>query len=129
MPTQFPSLDYVETLQTQLNESDEFAAVSKWSDVKVLLCLGGERYWLKLYGGKVIDVMEYLPLTNPLGWDYRIAADLETWEELRQSGAAGRSNAGAAFLNTGRIEVDGNMLHANRMIESTYLLLDAIRDL
>ena len=78
---EFPSLAFVESLQRTLNDSERFAVVSEWSDVKVLLCLGEERYWLKLYGGKVIDVMQYFPMANPLGWDYSIAATVATWKE------------------------------------------------
>ena len=124
---EFPSLGFVTAVCEELNRSPRFATVTKWSDVKVLLGIGSQRYWLKLYGGKVIDTMEYLPLTNPLGWDYMIVGELDAWEALRASGPG--SNAGAALLNQGRIAVDGNMLEANRMFESTLLLLDAIRDL
>lgn len=124
---EFPSLEFVNALRETLNRDAGFFSASKWSDVKVLLGLGDQRYWLKLYGGKIIDSMEYRPLANPLGWDYAIAGELETWEELRRSGEG--SNAGAALLNSGRIAVDGNMLHANRMFESTLLILNAIRDL
>jgi len=42
-----PSLAFVESLQRTLNDSERFAVVSEWSDVKVLLCLGEERYWRK----------------------------------------------------------------------------------
>jgi hypothetical protein len=124
---EFPSLDFVEALRKALNNNDEFFTASKWSDVKVLLCFGEQRYWLKLYGGKVIDSMEYLPLANPLGWDYMIGGALDAWEELRASGDG--SKAGAALLNCGRITVDGDMLQANRMYESTNIILNMVRDL
>jgi hypothetical protein len=118
----FPSLEFVKALQTKLNADSAFFTASKWSDVKVLLCFGNKRYWLKLYGGKVIDVMEYLP--NPLGWDYMITASIENWEALREK----RKPVGE-LINYGHIVIDGNVIQANRMYESSYIILETIRDL
>ena len=70
---EFPSLEFVQALQERMNGDATFHTASRWSDVKVLLCLGDQRYWLKLYGGKIIDVMDYFPMANPLGWDYMIS--------------------------------------------------------
>ena len=120
----FPSLEYMQLLQATLNDSDRFAVVSKWSDVKVLLCFGDQRYWMKLYGGKVIDMMEYFPMANPLGWDYTIGSSVENWNALRQG-----SRPLGRLLDTGDITVDGDLLQANRMYESTHVMLSTIRDL
>lgn len=120
----FPSDEFLERLVATLNGDAAFAAASRWSDVKVLLRFGDEGYWLKLYGGKVIDHMRYFPMANPLGWDYSISAPLETWQALRE----GRRALGH-LLDRGEIAVDGNLLQANRMYESTHLLLSAVRDL
>ncbi len=120
----FPSLEFVHALRDGLNSSVEFATASRWSDVKVLLCFGEQRYWMKLYGGQVIDVMEYFPMANPLGWDYMIGAPLDTWNGLRDG-----KKALGHLLDTGAISVDGNLLQANRLYESTHLTLLAIRDL
>jgi len=120
----FPSSEFLEHLVATLNGDAAFDAASRWSDVKVLLRFGDEGYWLKLYGGKVIDHMRYFPMANPLGWDYAIGAPLETWQALRE----GRRALGH-LLDRGEITVDGNLLQANRMYESTHLLLSAVRDL
>jgi len=79
----FPSLEFVQALQERMNGDAAFHTASRWSDVKVLLCFGDQRYWLKLYGGKIIDAMDYFPMANPLGWDYMISAPLEIWRALR----------------------------------------------
>ncbi len=71
---EFPSLSFVQSLIEKLNHDPAFNAASRWSDVKVLLRFGESSSWLKLYGGKVIDHMEYYPMANPLGWDYAISA-------------------------------------------------------
>ena len=120
----FPSLEFVQALQEALNRDAAFNAASRWSDVKVLLVFGDQRYWMKLYGGKVIDVMEYFPMANPLGWDYMIGAPLDTWRALGDG-----SRAQGHLLDTGAISVDGDLLQANRMYESTHLTLVAIRAL
>jgi hypothetical protein len=120
----FPSLEFVEALQAALNENPAFAKASEWSDVKVLLCLGDERYWLKLYGGKVIDVMAYYPMANPLGWDYMISAPLETWRRLGDG-----SEAQGHLLDSGAISIDGNLIQANRLYEATHQMLLAFRQL
>jgi hypothetical protein len=120
----FPSLEFVQALVEHLNASPTFNAASRWSDVKLMLAFGDEQYWLKLYGCKVIDHMAYYPMANPLGWDYAISAPLATWQALRDG-----SRALGHLLDTGAIRVDGDLLQANRMYESTHLLLSALRDL
>jgi len=120
----FPSLEFVRALQERMNGDAAFDVASRWSDVKVLLCFGNQRYWLKLYGGKILDVMDYFPMANPLGWDYMISAPMEIWYALRDgSGALGH------LLDKGDIMIDGNLLQANRLYESTHLMLSNIRDM
>lgn len=120
----FPSQEFVARLVTALNGDAAFNTASRWSDVKVLLRFGDEGYWLKLYGGKVIDHMPYFPMANPLGWDYVISAPMATWQHLRAG-----SRALGHLLDRGEISVDGNLLEANRMYESTHLMLSRVRDL
>ncbi|MGR8948494.1 MAG: hypothetical protein ACU84Q_10630 [Gammaproteobacteria bacterium] len=120
----FPSLEFIESLIDTLNHNEHFERASRWSDVKVLFAFGDQKYWLKLYGGKVIDHMEYYPMANPLGWDYSISGSLETWQALRDG-----SLAAGYLLDTGRISVDGNLMQANRLYESTHLMIATICDL
>jgi hypothetical protein len=68
--------------------------------------------------------MVYWPMANPLGWDYMISAPMEMWQALRNG-----SRALGHLLDTGDISVDGDLLQANRLYESTHLTLSAIRDL
>ena len=79
---QFPGTAFLHALIARLNADEAFATASRWSDVKVVLAFGDERWWLKLYGGKVIDSMPWFPMANPLGWDYQITAPLATWQAL-----------------------------------------------
>ena len=121
---EFPSLDFIEALRDRLNANNKFSLVSKWSDVKILLCFEKKSYWLKLYGGKVIDCMEYFPFANPLGWDYKIEGTMENWLALKK----GDRHVGH-FLDTGDIFIDGDLLQANRLYESNQMILSVIRDL
>ena len=120
----FPSMEFVERLVTTLNDDVAFNTASRWSDVKVLLRFGDEGYWLKLYGGRVIDYMHYFPMANPLGWDYSISAPLATWQSLREG-----TRVLGHLLDRGEIAVDGNLLQANRLYESTQRMLGIVRDL
>ena len=120
----FPSLEFVESLISTLNQDKNFEHASRWSDVKVLLRFGEQQYWLKLYGGKVIDHMAYYPMANPLGWDYSISATVDTWQSLRD-----KSQAGGYLLDSGKISVDGNLMQANRLYESTHIIVSTIRDM
>jgi len=121
---QFPSPEFVERLVTALNGNAAFNTASRWSDVKVLLRFGEQGYWLKLYGGRIIDHMAYFPMANPLGWDYAISASLATWQQLRDG-----SRALGHLMDRGEIAIDGNLLQANRLYESTHLMLSSVRDL
>ena len=121
---EFPSLVFARALERELNASQHFADASAWSDVKVLLRFGDQQYWMKLYRGKVIDLMEYYPMSNPLGWDYVIGAAIDSWNDLLKG-----SRPIGHMLDTGSISVDGNLLQANRMYESTHVILTIMRDM
>lgn len=119
---EFPSLEFVKALQEKVNKDKAFYTASKWSDVKVLLKLGDKPYWLKLYDGKIIDAKEYINI--PLGWDYMIAGTLEAWKDLRS-----RKKPVGELINYGGIVMDGNLIQANRMYESSYIIIETIRDI
>ena len=121
---QFPSLEFVEALQDKLNVKSEFNEVTKWSDVKILLAFGDSRYYLKLYGGKIIDVREYTTFSVPLGWDYAVSGSLETWQDYVSGKKPLRD-----LISFGLITIDGNLLEAHRMFEGTHQILEAIAEI
>ena len=65
--------------------------------------------------------MPYFPMANPLGWDDAITASLTTWQSLRDG-----TRALGHLMDRGEIAVDGDLLQANRMYESTHLMLSAV---
>lgn len=118
---EFPSLAFAEALAGRLNAKDAFNTASKWSDVRVLLSFGDQRYYLKLYGGKIIDAREYSPFLVPLGWDFAISGPLEVWKDLIDG-----KRLVYDLIPTGMITVDGNMTEANRLYEAIWLIAETI---
>ncbi|WP_299269615.1 hypothetical protein [Halorientalis sp.] len=110
---EIPSKDWVDQIQEQCNDDDQFNEAAEWSDVNVVLEAGEERFWLKLYGGEIIDTMRYEPMSNPLGYDVVISGSAEAWQQVH--------DAEMPFwkaYSTGEITIDGNLLEANRMHEA-----------
>lgn len=105
-----PSEEWVKEIQERCNGDEQFNRVAEWSDVNLVLEVGDERYWLKLYGGEIIDTMEYEPISNPLGYDIILSGSKDVWQAV--------NDAEIPFWNaysTGQITIDGNLLEANRM--------------
>jgi len=94
-----------------------------WSDVNVVLGFGDERYWLKLYRGKIVDPMEFAPLSNALGYDFTVSGELDAWKELKD----GKTKFWGP-LSQGRITIEGNLLEANRMHEAICIMADTLQE-
>ena len=122
---QFPSLEWMQVWQQKCNASIDFSTATMWSDVKMVIAFGSKRYWLKLYKGKIIDLMEELPgkglPRNPLGYDIIIRGSVDGWESVKER----RSNFWQA-LGGGDLEIDGNGLETNRMIEAICIMCEDI---
>jgi putative sterol carrier protein len=109
-----PSTDWIDQIQERCNDDDQFNEAAQWSDINLMLEAGDERFWLKLYGGEIIDAMRYEPMSNPLGYDVAISGSVEAWQQVH--------DAEMPFwkaYSTGKITIDGNPLEANRMHEAT----------
>ncbi|MFC7156970.1 hypothetical protein ACFQPA_16185 [Halomarina halobia] len=109
----FPSAEWLEELQERCNEDEQFNRAAEWSDVNVVIGVDEERYWLKLYGGEIIDTMTYEPMSNPLGYDVVVSGSKEAWEPV----VAGDDTFWKAY-SSGGILIDGDLLEANRMHEA-----------
>ena len=118
---EFPSLEWVKTLREKCNENVDFRTATMWSDVKLVLGFGDRRYWLKLYKGEIIDLMEYLPMTNPLGYDIIVSGSAEAWR-----GVIDTQMAFGEATGTDAITIDGNMLECNRMFEAICIIGDIL---
>jgi hypothetical protein len=118
----FPSLEYVQQLQEHCNGLEDFQKATDWSDVNVVLAMGDKRYWLKLYRGRVMDLMEYLPVSNALGYDVIVSGDEPAWRQLAMGTKSWEQ------LTTGRITIEGNLLEANRLHEALCILMESLAD-
>ena len=68
-----------ERLRAALNADEEFAQETRWFDGSILLEAGGERCWLKVYRGAVIDQLEFVP---PFGYTFKLAGSAAAWDLL-----------------------------------------------
>jgi len=118
---EFPSMEWITTFKEKCNESSNFNKASIWSDTKIVLRIGDNRYYLKLYRGKIIDIMEYLPFSNPLGYDILLSAPTEVWQKILE-----KQNPFLQLAFLGEIERDGNMLECNRLHEAISIMTDEI---
>jgi hypothetical protein len=114
----FSSLEFVKELQERCNSSKDFNIASGWSDTNVVLAFGDERYWLKLYRGEIIDVMEYEPMTNALGYEVIVSGPVDAWKDVLE-----KRRVFWNTYSTGEITIEGNLIEANRMHEALMLML------
>lgn len=124
MGMEFPSLEWLETLQDRCNEDEQFERATEWSDVNLVVEVGEERYWLKLYGGEVIDVMAYEPMSNALGYDIVVSGERSAWEPV----VAGEDTFWKAY-SQGTVAIDGNLLQANRMHEALVRMAELMAEI
>jgi len=105
----------------------EFEAEARWFDGSILVEAGAERLWLKIYRGKVIDVLEFVPV---FGYTFKIAGSVAAWTML---GSGERTftdliSAGSRYLETveeieaagggyrpPELAIEGNGIEAGRM--------------
>ena len=118
---EFPSMAWITSLQKKCNESSSFRKASSWADTKIVLEIGDSRYYLKLYRGEIIDIMEYLTFSNALGYDILLRGQREVWQKIIE-----RQNPFLQLAFLGEIERDGNMLECNRMHEAVSIMTDEI---
>jgi len=121
---EFPSMAWITSLQKKCNESSSFRKASSWADTKIVLEIGDSRYYLKLYRGEIIDIMEYLPFSNALGYDILLRGQREVWQKIIE-----RQNPFLQLAFLGEIERDGNMLECNRLHEAISIMTDEIMPL
>jgi len=118
---EFPSIEWIRALQDKCNGSADFNRASMWADTKIVLGIGDSRFYMKLYRGKIIDVMEYIPFSNALGYDIVLKATIEVWKKVID-----KQNFFLQLAFLGEIERDGNMLECNRLHEAISIMADDI---
>lgn len=124
-----------EQLVRELNGSDGFARETRWFDGAILLEIDGGQCWLKVYRGRVIDVLGFTP---PLGYTFKISGPARPWQQLacgerklvdlitpgsRYFDSPADVDA-ASTLTPPQIRIEGNTLEASRIHEALFHLAD-----
>lgn len=114
----------------------EFEAEARWFDGSILLGTSDEQLWVKIYRGKAIDTLEFVPV---FGYTFKLSGADAAWEML---GTGERTftdliSAGSRHLPLEEIEaagggyrppelaIEGNGVEAGRMHIATMHLARA----
>lgn len=107
-------------LRDWLNGSSEFQSGARWFDGSVLVSMGDETLWLKIYDGRVIDLKPY---PSPLGFTFALKASAQTWEVLLGEDR----NEILSYTGARKISVEGNLLEFMRVTKTVIALVDGLR--
>lgn len=106
-------------LEERLNGSSDFQSGARWFDGSVLLGMGDEILWLKIYDGRVIDHKPYL---TPLGFTFALKAPEAIWRALLQEDR----NEILSYTGSKKILVEGNLLEFMRLTKTVIALVDGM---
>lgn len=136
---QLGDADYQERLVAALNADDGFALESRWFDGSILLEAGAQRLWLKVYRGKVIDQLDFVP---PFGYTFKVAGSKAAWEMLaggertftdlatagsRYAASLEEIEQGGGGVRPPELAIEGNGFEAGRMHLALIRLAAAVR--
>lgn len=106
---------------------EEFGNEARWFDGSIALFVDRQCLWLKIYRGRVIDTLEYVPV---FGYTFKVSGAARAWEML---GTGERTftdliSAGSRYLDTveeieaagggyrpPELAIEGNGIEAGRM--------------
>lgn len=133
--SRFSDNSFVGRLIAHINSDQRFELQTRWFDGSVLLDDGDAKCWMKIYRGKVIESLPFMP---PLGYTFKLGAPSWAWDAI----ASGHKKFGELLLG-GRREfssyeelyktlppdppifaLEGNLMEAFRIIEAIYLLAE-----
>lgn len=118
---------FQERLQDALNADEEFVLESRWFDGSILLECGAERCWLKVYRGRVIDRLEFVPA---FGYTFKLVGSAAAWQLLasgertftdlatpgsRHCDTLEQFAAGGGGYRPPEIAIEGNGIEAGRL--------------
>lgn len=109
-------------LEERLNGSSDFQSGARWFDGSVLLGMGDEILWLKIYDGRVID---HKPHLTPLGFTFALKAPEAVWRALLEEDR----NEIFSYTGAKNISVEGNLLEFMRLTKTVIALVDGMRAL
>jgi hypothetical protein len=115
----------------------EFEAEARWFDGSILIGVDTEIVWLKVYRGKVIDVLEFVPV---FGYTFKLSGAAAAWEMLgsgertftdlisagsRHLGSVEAAEAAGGGYRPPELAIEGNGVEAGRMHIATMHLARA----
>jgi hypothetical protein len=109
-------------LREWLNSSPDFQSGARWFDGSLLLGIGDEILWLKIYDGRVIDLK---PHPSPFGFTFALKGSEASWHALLQEGR----NEILSYTGAKKIVVEGSLLEFMRLTKTAIALVDGMRAL
>jgi hypothetical protein len=115
----------------------EFEAEARWFDGSILIAAGDEQLWVKIYRGKAIDTLEFVPV---FGYTFKISGADAAWELLgngertftdlisagsRHLGSVEAAEAAGGGYRPPELAIEGNGVEAGRMHIATLHLARA----
>jgi len=128
---------FVERFLETLAADPEFEQEARWFDGSILVEVGAEPIWLKIYRGKVIDTLEFTPV---FGYTFKLSGAPETWAMLgsgertftdlvsagsRYAESIEEIEAGGGGYRPPLLAIEGNGVEAGRMHLATMYLARA----
>ncbi|OBG24626.1 hypothetical protein [Mycobacterium sp. 852002-51057_SCH5723018] len=117
-----------------VNSDPTFNAVTRWFDGSILLADVTSQCWLKVYGGKVIDRLPFMP---PLGYTFKVSAPDWAWDALvtgtrftelflggRRRFSGPDDFVGEPNRTPPTFALEGDLMSAQRVVEAIYVLAD-----
>jgi hypothetical protein len=127
-----------ERFVSALNAHQVFNEQAQWFDGSVLLEVGTDLLWLKIYKGKVID---HQPAVPPFGYTFKFSGSEASWALLTSGQRLwadltfpgkryfdddpALASAGSAQVE---IRTEGNLLEAGRLSEAMFQMAYVLRD-
>ncbi|WP_437773450.1 hypothetical protein [Arthrobacter sp. KNU40] len=121
MTADFASLEWIETLRSACNASEEFRTATAFADTKLALMFGDKRYFWKIYKSAIIDSQQFVQTFDPLGYDVSIRASIDVWKSVAE-----RRTKVWDHLNSFELEIGGNHLEAHRLHEALLIICQDI---
>lgn len=129
--------EFRERFIAALADEPEFEQEARWFDGSILIEVGAEPLWLKVYRGKVIDTLEFTPV---FGYTFKVSGSPEAWAMLgsgertftdlasagsRYLGSLEEIEAAGGGYRPPELAIEGNGVEAGRMHLATMYLCRA----
>lgn len=132
----FSAKEFISKLTEALNQDETFELQARWFDGSILLEAGKSQCWLKVYRGRVIDSLNYMPI---LGYTCKVSGEPSAWQMLIDGTRCFRDltlpgkrhfeddpSLSQLGVMTRDIVIEGNMMEANRIVGAIYAISNCI---